>query len=239
MAMLAIIARLNALEAEVKVLRQVQPLESFTASLKQATPEQVKAWMDLCSEVAASHSEVEEKKVKKVTNAEGPKAWNAFIRAVRHEMAAEKGVVIEGEGEAAEKAFGKEADKVGVTFGIARAEASRRKALMEGKEPKVLEASPKASPKVSPKASPKASPKPKAKATHAEVQAKVAAAAAAKAPVESELESQLAAGKLGYVIIEHEGENFFYDPTDDMVWNYPAADEQIGTYIDGEFVRSE
>jgi hypothetical protein len=234
MAMLAIIARLNALEAEVKVLREVQPLESFTASLKQATPEQVKAWMDLCSEVAASHmevashTEVNEKKVKKVTNAEGPKAWNAFIRAVRHEMAAEKGVVIEGEGEAAEKAFGKEADKVGVTFGIARAEASRRKALMEGKEPKVLEASPA-----------KASPKPKAKATHAEVQAKVAAAAAAKAPVESELEIQLAADKLGYVLIEHEGENFFYDPTDDMVWNYPAADEQIGTYIDGEFVRSE
>lgn len=234
MAMLAIIARLNALEAEVKVLREVQPLESFTASLKQATPEQVKAWMDLCSEVAASHTEashteVNEKKVKKVTNAEGPKAWNAFIRAVRHEMAAEKGVVIEGEGEAAEKAFGKEADKVGVTFGIARAEASRRKAVMEGKEPKVLEAS----------STPKASPKSKAKTTHAEVQAKVAAAAA-KAPVESELESQLAAAeKLGYIMIEHEGENFFHDPTDDMVWNYPAADEQIGTYIDGEFVRSE
>ena len=241
-----ILARLAALEAEVKTLREVPPLESFTASLKAASPEQVKEWMDLCNEVAGEYmaKDVKPKVVKEkkaTTNETGPSEWNVFVNAVWHEMAASEGIVGEHDAD-----FKKACKDAGITYQGALKEASRRKAELEGTVPKV---------KVAKEAKAKVA---KEATTLEAVQAKVAAAkvakvaapvAAAKAPakvVSSELDRQLAAAAdMGWVVVEHEGETFFHDPSGDLAFSYPDGDEQIGTYTaatnfaDAEFIRSE
>ena len=63
-----------------------------------------------------------EEKAKKTTNPEGPSLWNAYITATWHEMAAAAGVVSETHDEA----FKKAATAAGISFGVARDEASRR-----------------------------------------------------------------------------------------------------------------
>jgi len=233
--MSSVIARLNALEAEVKTLR-TPSLTVFMECLKAATPEEVKAWLVLSREVAATAmAELEDedeqpKKVKKVTNAEGPKEWNVFVNTVWHEMAADQGIVGEHDAE-----FKKACKDVGITYQGVLKEAKRRKAELEGTQPKVKVVKVK-----------------EGKTTLAEVKAKVAASAAAKvavpapakvvpvakaAPVavvtpDSELEAQVAAATdMGWHVVEHEGETFYHSPSDDTAWNYPVGDEQIGMYV--------
>jgi hypothetical protein len=258
----SLIARLNALEAEVASLREVKPLESFTASLKAASPEEVKAWMELCNEVAGEYmaKDVKPKVVKEkkaTTNETGPAEWNVFKNAVWRTMAAAGGIVVEDaeEFKKAVKAAGKDS---GFTYQDAMKEASRQKALLEGSKPKV-----------------KVAKEPKVKATTdlVELKAKVAAATAAKvaapaspnavpaakaAPkvkaaaftavtrVETELDRQLAAAaEMGWVVVEHEGETFFHEPNGDLAFSYPDGDDQIGTYMaatafaEAQFIRSE
>lgn len=259
MSMPAIIARLAALEAEVKVLREVPPLESFTASLKAASPEQVTAWMDLCNEVASEYMGADKPKVKKekkaTTNETGPSEWNVFVNAVWHEMAAAEGIVGEHD-----DAFKKACKAAGITYQGALKEASRRKAELEGvtkvKEPKVKEAKADLAvlkAKVAAAAAAKAVPAKVAAPVAAKVVPKVAAPAkVAAAPftpvtrVETELDRQLAAAaEMGWSVVEHEGETFFHEPNGDLAFSYPDGDKQIGTYTaatefaEAEFVRSE
>lgn len=265
----SLIARLNALEAEVASLREVKPLESFTASLKAASPEEVKVWMDLCNEVAGEYmaKDVKPKVVKEkkaTTNETGPAEWNVFKNAVWRSMAAANGIVIE-DPEEFKKAVKARGPDSGFTYQDAMKEASRQKAELEGSKPKVKVAK---------------EPKVKAKTDLAELKAKVAAATAAKvvpaaaaaaaAPpspkvkavtaaaspakaaftavtrVETELDRQLAAAAdMGWAVVEHEGETFFHDLNGDLAFSYPDGDNQIGTYVpatvfaEAEFIRSE
>lgn len=261
--MSSVLARLNALEAEVATLREVKPLASFTASLKAASPEEVQAWVAICAEVAGEHTakDVKPKVVKEkkaTTNETGPAEWNVFLNAVWRSMAAANGIVVEDPDEfkKAVKAAGKDS---GFTYQDAMKEASRQKAELEGSKPKVKVAK---------------EPKVKAATDLAELKAKVAAATAAKAVpaaaaaappspkvakvkavpaaaspaarVETELDRQLAAAAdMGWVVVEHEGETFFHDPSGDLAFSYPDGYDQIGTYVpatafaEAEFIRSE
>jgi len=161
--MAALEARLAAVESENELLKMQLPLEAFTEGLKAASPEHLAAWAAACTAAAeglgeapakkgkkaAKAAKTAEEKAKKTTNPEGPAAWNAFINATWHEMAAEKGVVGEHD-----DAFKKASAAVGITFAIARAEASRRKAELDGKEPKAPKAKKAAAPAASAPASP-------------------------------------------------------------------------------------
>jgi len=251
--LLACQEELTALKAEVKDLR-TPSLTVFMDCLKTASPEEVKAWLVLSREVAGTAmAELEEEKPKKkekkaTTNAEGPKAWNAFVTAVWHEVAATHGIVGEHD-----DAFKKECKEVGITHQSMLKEASRRKAELEGTVPKVKE--------------PKVKEPKEGKSDLAALKAKVAAAKAAKAAapqvpapkaapvtkaaapvapkVPTELELQLtAAADMGWAVVEHEGMTFFHDPSGDLAFSYPDGNDQIGTYTvdedgDGEFIPSE
>ena len=181
--------RLAALEAQVvelktenELLKMLTPLEAITEGLKAATPEEVAGWMAACEEVSgktvskAKSSKTKltkEEKEKKTTNPTGPAEFNAFIQAIWHEMAAVEGVVGDHD-----DAFKKASKEVGVTFQKARAEASRRKAEMEGKAAPV----PK-TPKVKAVSSPVPAPAPKpAKVEAKAAPAPKAAPAASKVP---------------------------------------------------------
>ena len=151
--------RLAALESQVtelknenELLKMLTPLEAFTEGLKAASPAEVAAWIDACNAIAAEHGKVSSKKSKKVvkteekadkknTNPAGPAEFNAFIQAIWHEMAADAGVVGDHD-----DAFKKASKEVGVTFQKARAEASRRKAEMEGRETPVVKKAPAPAP---------------------------------------------------------------------------------------------
>lgn len=240
-ALAAIVSRLTALEEEVKTLR-TPSLTVFMDCLKTASPEEVKAWLVLSREVAGTAmAELEEeekpKKVKKkaTTNETGPAEWNVFVNTVWHEMAADQGIVGEHDAE-----FKKTCKDAGITYQSAMKEASRRKAELEGKQPKVKVAKEAKEPKVKVKtdlaavqakvaaAQAKVTP---AKVTPAKVAAPVTAKVAPAKVVSSELDLQLAAAaEQGWLVVKHEGETFFHCPTDDTAWNYPAGDEQIGTY---------
>jgi len=174
MAMNARIASLEAgmsdLRAENEMLKMQLPLEALTAGLKAASPEQLAAFLaaaELPAKKAKKAAKTAEEKEKKTTNPKGPSEWNVFVNATWHEMAAEKGVV----SEVHDAAFKKASAAVGVTYQVAMKEASRRKAELEGKEPKA--------PK-EPKAKKAASPKPEASA---------ASSPAASAPASPKAES--------------------------------------------------
>jgi hypothetical protein len=174
----ALEAGMAELRAENELLKMQMPLEALTAGLKAASPEEIAAFKKAAEGLGEAPAKkgkkaakTAEEKAKKTTNPEGPAAWNAFINATWHEMAAEKGVVGEHD-----DAFKKAAGAIGITFAVARAEASRRKAELEGKEPKAPKepkakkaASPKpaASAEASPAPSAPASPKPEASAAPA------------------------------------------------------------------------
>jgi hypothetical protein len=151
--MASVLARLTALEATIaelkaenELLKMLTPLEAFTAGLKDASAEQVQAWADACEEVAQKAGvgifsddgktkgkkakKDAEPKEKKNTNPTGPAEFNILIKATWHEMAAQLGVVSDEHDEA----FKKAATAAGVSFAKARAEASRRKAVLEGRE---------------------------------------------------------------------------------------------------------
>ena len=137
--------RLTVLEEEVKTLRAMTPLQAFTAGLKTASPEDIKEWMAVFQEMAgplvpsvpspsaSESSEKPKKEKKKPTNAAGPTEWNVFLKETWISMAAEAGI-IQSDFES-EAVFRKEATKAGITYQAAMTEASRRKALLEGKDP--------------------------------------------------------------------------------------------------------
>jgi len=143
----ALEAQMAELKAENELLKMQTPLAAITEGLKAASAADIAAWMEACAAVAEKHAvkapkakkgkkassddEEKEKKPKKITNAAGPAEWNAFKQAVWHEMAAEHGITGEHN-----DAFKKAAAAAGITHDVARAEASRRKAEMEGEKPK-------------------------------------------------------------------------------------------------------
>ena len=180
------------MKTENELLKMLTPLEAITEGLKAATPAEVESWMAACEAVSGKMKTPKAKTPKdekKNTNPTGPAEFNILIQAVWHEMAADAGVVGEHD-----DAFKKASKEVGVTFQKARAEASRRKAEMEGKPAPVPKAAaPKAAPKVT-------APKVTApKVTAAKAAAPKAAAAAPKAaalkaaPVEPTAEAIAAA----------------------------------------------
>ena len=156
----ALEAQMAELKAENELLKmqKVQtPLAAITEGLKAASAADIAAWMEACAAVAEKYGELKapmpkakkgkkaspssddeekekKKKPKKITNAAGPAEWNAFKQAVWHEMAAEHGITGEHN-----DAFKKAAAAAGITHDVARAEASRRKAEMEGEKPKKAE----------------------------------------------------------------------------------------------------
>jgi len=153
----ALEAQMAELKAENELLKMQKaqtPLAAITEGLKAASAADIAAWMEACAAVAEKYGELKapmpkakkgkkassssdeeekekEKKPKKITNAAGPAEWNAFKQAVWHEMAAEHGITGEHN-----DAFKKAAAAAGITHDVARAEASRRKAEMEGEKPK-------------------------------------------------------------------------------------------------------
>ena len=255
--------RLAALEAQVvelknenELLKMLTPLEAITEGLKAATPAEVEGWMAACKEVADSMKKAKSPKAKapkddkKNTNPTGPAEFNAFIQAVWHEMAAVEGVVGEHD-----DAFKKASKEVGVTFQKARAEASRRKAEMEGKAAPVPKAPKAAAPKAAaPKAAPKAAaPKPAAPVAAAPKPAEpVAAAPKPAAPAVPSEEDIIAATPdlnhalrmkvkadcegLGWEARLIDGKACWLESTSGDVYDY-AGEKIIGAYDaeDGEF----
>jgi hypothetical protein len=242
----SLLSRIATLEAEVKSLRAVAPLSVFMESLKAASAEEVKAWMDVCNEVSSKYlqsevlavaskkekkakepKEPKEKKEKRAaTNPTGPAEWNAFVRATWHEMAASAGVLYESD-----ETFKKAAATAGVSYQNALQEAKKRKAGLEGvKVPKTV-----------------------AKTSLEMVKAKVAAAKAAATPVvakpvvakpvvaepvaEPVVAEPMAEPVADYSIqlelnwerIPVDGGEGWRDPTDNCVYDL-AGEEVIGTY---------
>jgi hypothetical protein len=252
--------RLAALEAQVvelknenELLKMLTPLEAITEGLKAATPAEVEGWMAACEAVSGEMKKLPKTKVKapkapkddkKNTNPTGPAEFNAFIQAVWHEMAAVEGVVGEHD-----DAFKKASKEVGVTFQKARAEASRRKAEMEGKAAPVPKAPKAAAPVAAPKpAAPKAAA-PKAAAPKA---AEPVAAPKPAAPAVPSEEDIIAATPdlnhalrmkvkadcegLGWEARLFDGKACWLESTSGDVYDY-AGENIIGAYDaeDGEF----
>ena len=246
----SISARIAALEAgmadlrsENELLKMQMPLEAFTEGLKAASPEHLAAWAAACTAAAEGLGEAPakkgkkaaktaEEKAKKTTNPEGPSAWNVFVNATWHEMAAAKGVV----SEAHDAAFKKASAAVGVTYQSAMKEASRRKAELEGKEPKAKK-EPKAPKEPKAAAVPKAPASAKAESPAASVPASPKAASPAPKTLPAPTEAQIKAATLecddemrGLIREEHEangweevlagGEAGWLDPSTGTVHSY-------------------
>ncbi len=184
MRLAALEAQVVELKAENELLKMLTPLEAITEGLKAATPAEVEGWMAACEQVSGKMKKLPKapkvkapKDEKKNTNPAGPAEFNALIRAVWHEMAADAGVV----GDHGD-AFIKASKEVGVTFQKARAEACRRKAEMEGKPAPVLKEPKVAAPKAAVKAAVKPAA-PKAAAPKAAAPKAAAPKPAVKAPV--------------------------------------------------------
>lgn len=229
--------RLTALETEVKTLREMTPLEAFTAGLKNASPEQVADWFAQCQEIAVlfapappSEAKTKAPKEKKpVTNSTGPTEWNVFIQATWRSMAADSGVLFEDfEGETADKDFKEAAKKAGITYQGVMKEASRRKAEAEGRDPDV----PKAKVKKVKEDGALAALTAKAAAITA---AKKAAAAASAAPAQAaEVKDPLAKARAdaieaGLKEVKIDGQMLWHDPESKTVHNFPQL-EAIGEY---------
>ena len=197
--------RLAALEAQVaelktenELLKMLTPLEAVTEGLKMASPEEVAAFskaLEACApKTSAPKPHKTPKEEKKNTNPTGPAEFNAFVQAIWHEMAAVEGVVGEHD-----EAFKKASKEVGVTFQKARAEASRRKAEMEGREAPVPKTPKAAAPKTPVAAKPVAPKTPTAKAAPPKTPAAPAAPKkAAKAELTAPSAEQILAATADY-----------------------------------------
>lgn len=151
--------RIASLEATVARLEELlaDPLALFTRALATASDEEAREWVMEAHKKIMAHSaewsedsdgaapapKKKEKKVRAVSNREGPKEWNAFVTAILREMAAAEGVdhssffedvdeADEGAVKKAEGLFKAAAKKAGVTWQDALKEASRRKDEAEG-----------------------------------------------------------------------------------------------------------
>jgi hypothetical protein len=132
--------------------KMIFSLPMITKALLAATPEEVAEWMAACQQVAPVPAKKgkksdDEDSPRRVTNSDGPTAWNMLLAETWHEMAAVVGVdyasFMEGVDESdekavekAKKAFGKAAGAKGVGYQAAMKEASRRKKDIEGAEEK-------------------------------------------------------------------------------------------------------
>jgi hypothetical protein len=245
----ALEAQMAELKAENELLKMQIPLAAITESLKAASPADITAWMEACAAVAEKYGELKapmpkakkgkkassssdeeekekEKKPKKITNAAGPAEWNAFKQAVWHEMAAEHGITGEHN-----DAFKKAAAAAGITHDVARAEASRRKAEMEGekeKKPKKEKAK-----KAEPATPAKKENEKAAEAPAAPVKAAMPAIDFDEAKCKADAES------LGWVERNFNGVRCWLDVSGD-VFSY-NGEEIIGAYDEKteEFVPSE
>lgn len=250
----ALEAQMAELKAENELLKMQKmqtPLAAIIEGLKAASAADIAAWMEACAAVAEKYGELKapmpkakkgkkassssdeeekekEKKPKKITNAAGPAEWNAFKQAVWHEMAAEHGITGEHN-----DAFKKAAAAAGITHDVARAEASRRKAEMEGEKEK------KPAKKETPAKKEKAAEAPSAKAEPV----KAAALASPKAepmPADfDEAKCKADAESLGWVERNFNGVRCWLDVSGD-VFSY-NGEEIIGAYDEetDEFVPSE
>jgi histone H1/5 len=255
------------LKTENELLKMLTPLEAITEGLKAATPAEVEGWMAACEAVAGKMPALKaskpkltkEEKEKKNTNPTGPAEFNAFIQAIWHEMAAVEGVVGEHD-----DAFKKASKEVGVTFQKARAEASRRKAEMEGKPapvpkaPKAAAAAATAAPKAPKVAAPKpAAPKAAAAAPKPAAPKPAAAPKAAPAALTAPTDAQIAEATADYddamrskMKAECEGYGWqacvfeekacWLDPSTGDVFSYDSI-ATLGVYDaeSGEFYASE
>ena len=209
------------LRAENELLKMQLPLESFTAGLKAASPEEIAAFKKAAEGLGEAPAKkgkkaakTTEEKAKKTTNPEGPAAWNAFINATWHEMAAEKGVVGEHD-----DTFKKAAGAIGITFAVARAEASRRKAELDGKAPKAPK-EPKAKKAASPKPEASAAPAPKTLPAPTEAQVK-----AATLEYDDEMREAIRKENEGYgwEAVVASGQAGWLDPSTGTVHSYDAS----------------
>jgi hypothetical protein len=226
------------LKTENELLKMLTPLEAITEGLKAATPEEVASWMAACEAASGKKKKAKAPKEEKNTNPTGPAEFNILIQAVWHEMAADAGVVGEHD-----DAFKKASKEVGVTFQKARAEASRRKAEMEGKPAPVPKtpkaASPKAAspktpvapkaaspktPSVPKKAAPAPAPAPKAKPTTEQI-------LAATAEYDDEMRKRMKVESEGYgwECRIFEGKACWLNPSDGDVFSYDG-NETVGIY---------
>lgn len=257
----AFAAKVETLEAEVKTLRSMTPLEAFTAGLKDASPEAIVEWITLCQEMAATLAPeavpVAAKtkanaKPRAITNASGPKEWNVFVQSTWQSMAAEKGILYEDfEGESKDKDFKEATKKEGITYQSAMKEASRRKALAEGKDavPKAPKAAKAAKAELKdqvPKAAvPKAAASvggasakaavPKAAALETVAEAEEAEEAEAEAEETEEERTHREAQEAGWVQIQHNGSLHYKDVDCGEVYSFPKLDV-VGVFQkDGKF----
>jgi hypothetical protein len=124
--------------AEVEAPKEVKVEKAPKAPKEAKAPKEPKQPKEPKEPKQPKEPKAPEEKAKKTTNPEGPSLWNAYITATWHEMAAAAGVVSETHDEA----FKKAATAAGISFGVARDEASRRrKAEMEqAAEPKAVTA---------------------------------------------------------------------------------------------------
>jgi hypothetical protein len=254
----ALEAQMAELKAENELLKMQIPMAAITEGLKAASPADITAWMEACAAVAEKYGELKapmpkvkkgkkassspssdeeekekEKKPKKITNAAGPAEWNAFKQAVWHEMAAEHGITGEHN-----DAFKKAAAAAGITHDVARAEASRRKAEMEGeKEKKPKKEKAKKAEPATPAKKDKAAEAP---AVPVKAKAEPKAAIAAMPAIDfDEAKCKADAESLGWVERNFNGVRCWLDVSGD-VFSY-NGEEIIGAYDETteEFVPSE
>ena len=249
----SLISRIATLEAEVKSLRAAPPLAVFVESLKTASAEEIKAWLDVCNEVSSKYlhssevlaaeskkgskakapKEPKEKKEKRAaTNPTGPAEWNVFVRATWHEMAALAGVVYDGD----DQVFKKSAAAAGVSYQNALQEAKKRKASLEGTTVKAPKTVAKTSLEMV-----------KAKVAAAKADAATKAAPVAVAPVAPVVAEPVAPVAdysvqlgLGWVMIPVDDGQGWRDLEDNMVFDI-NGDCQIGVYdtVMNKFIASE
>ena len=132
----------------------------------------LEAKVDVLSVEVSSKTNAKKEK-RATTNVEGPAAWNLFVMETQKTLAAAAGVDVSSMDEAAFKKAAAAKDS-GFGWQVALKEASRRKAVLEGRDPDAPKPAKKTAAAGAP-AAPKAAPKSKAKDAAAAALAKAAA----------------------------------------------------------------
>jgi hypothetical protein len=253
-AIAAVLKRLEALEAEVKTLREenenlkmAMPLEAFSNGLRLASDEELQEWYDLCQEKAeelgletsstparAGGGKKEGKTKRKTTNAEGPREWNIFIQATWESMLTAKGVRVPSD----PAGFKKAAKEAGVSYHAAMTEAGIRKRAAEKnitRDEAAAELSAGRDARAEKREEKKDGKKPAKKSAPAPAPAKKPAKKAAAPEPEAEDDAELAAAfkEAGFVEIEIQGVLWYMDQDSLDVFKraekYVVGD-RVGTY---------
>lgn len=135
----------------------------------------LEAKVDVLSVEVSSKTKAKKEK-RATTNVEGPAAWNLFVKETQKTLASAAGVDVSSMDEAAFKKAAAAKDS-GFGWQVALKEASRRKAVLEGRDPDAPKPAKKTAAAGAPAApaAPKAAPKSKAKDAAAAALAKAAA----------------------------------------------------------------